>query len=255
MPKGKRPRLFKVAFPPINFKPRIAIIGHSMPKRLFRAFDSDSLIDGTNELISSGVLTQQQSYARYFHVDNFIADIFFFHCATVMSKKFEDAVIEAGNCHPDIVIFHASSNDMATKECNVKKVFHRIIDMTNLLITQFEVGAIMFVSVLKREDVPLNGKGRLLCSKAEFRLRAKLMNKLLKREAKHSYDLVFVLLPRFWYDIGTREIEVNEWSSDRLHPGPNIGSEGFARYFHGLRHVLLLAVPFLAQAIFLKRHD
>ncbi len=251
MTKGKRAKPFRVQFPPLDFIPRICVIGHSMPKRLFRAFDCESRKDGLNGEILAGNMSKGQAYARYLHVSSIVRDIKFFHSPLVCDKKFDEAVQRAGAENPDLIIFHASSNDLAAKNCDVKQVFKRLRDRANDLILNYNVSAVMFASVLKREDIPVNGKGRLACSIKEFRSRAKMMNRLLKREARLSYDFCYVLLPRFWYDVGPREVEVSEWSEDRLHPGPEINSEGFARYYHAFRHVILTGVPFLAQARFM----
>ena len=127
------------------------------------------------------------------------------------------------------------------------------MDQVYILLSRFGVSTIMFCSVLKRTDIPRNGKGRLECSVDDYRLRALLMNRLIRKECRHSYDMCFILLPRFWYDDKHNEVEVSEWSTDRLHPGPKVGSEGFARYYHAIRHVILMAVPFLGQALFISR--
>ncbi len=255
MPKGKRAKLFRVSFPPLASKPRICVIGHSMPKRLFKAFDLEAKIDGYNQMILAGELTRAEAYAQYLYVDDIIADVKFFHTPLVCDKKFDEAVLRAAGENPEIVIFHVSSNDLAAKKCNVKAVFNHLVDRANLLVLQHNVSAVVFASVLKREDIPYKGRGRLLCTVREFRTRALLMNRLLKREARLSYDFCYILLPRFWYDVGHREILVNEWSNDRLHPGPGIETEGFARYYHAFRHIILTAVPFLGQARFLASYS
>ncbi len=255
MPKGKRAKPFRSAFPPLDFKPKVCVVGHSMPKRLFRAFDLEARSDGYNQMIVSGGLTRAESYARYLYVEDLIKDIKFFHTPLVCDKRFDEAVLRAAAENPEIVIFHVSSNDLASKKCVVKSVFNHLIERANLLVQQHNVSAVIFMSVLKREDLPRNGIGRLNCSVREFRARALLMNRLLRREARLSYDFCYILLPRFWYDIGHREIQVEEWSKDRLHPGPGIESEGFARYYHAFRHVILTAVPFLAQARFIASYS
>ena len=233
----------------------ICIIGHSMPKRLFKAFDNESLYDGQALRLADGWCTRAQMYAEYFYVGDIIAEVHFFHAPKVSSSKFREAVRLAGALNPDLVLFHASANDLASKRCNVVQVFHDLLDEVNILLSEFGVGAVMFASVLKRADIPKNGKGRLECSVDEFTSRAKKFNRLIKRECRSSFDMMYVLLPRFWYDHNQREIDVVEWSSDRLHPGPKVGSEGFARYYNAIRHMLLRAVPFLGQAKFLARYQ
>ena len=253
MVKGRHGSNITTNFPPLSYKPVVCIIGHSMPKRLFRAFDNESLLDGRGLELADGSFSRGAMYAKYLYVDDFIHEVHFLHAPTVNSQKFRDAVRAAGAMNPDTVIFHAAANDLASKSCNVRTVFNSLVDYASNLITEFGVSTVMFGSVLKRADVPKNGKGRLGCSVEEFRLRAQLMNRLLKKECRHSSDLCYVLLPGFWYNDKKQELPVSDWSSDRLHPGPNVGSEGFARYYHAIRHVLLIAIPFLGQAKFLSR--
>ena len=67
--------------------------------------------------------------------------------------------------------------------------------------------------------------------------------------------MCYLLLPGFWYDEQEREINVNEWSDDRLHPGLRVGSLGFAQYYHALRHLILVLIPFIAQTKLMARID
>ena len=255
MAKGKRPPRLSVQFPPLDRKPIICIIGHSMPKRLFRAFDNESLFDGQAMKLADGQFTRGQMYAEYFYVADLIAEVHFFHSATVCSRQFLEAVHSASLLNPDIVLFHASGNDLAAKHCKVKVVYQKLMDQAYFLISEIGVSLVMFASVLKREDTPRNGKGRLLCSIEDYRLRAKFMNRLVKRECSNSYDMAYILLPSFWYDSNRKELPVSNWSKDRLHPGPKVGSEGFARYYNAIRHLLLRSVPLLGQARFMDRYS
>ena len=116
MPKGKRAKSVRISFPPLEFKPRVCVIGHSMPKRLFKAFDLEAKSDGTNQLILNGSMTRAEAYARYLYVDQFITDVKFFHTPLVCDKKFDEAVLRAAGENPEIVIFHVSSNDLAAKK-------------------------------------------------------------------------------------------------------------------------------------------
>ena len=71
----------------------------------------------------------------------------------------------------------------------------------------------------------------------------------LKQNVKSLKKLRFEWIPGMWWTEEKEEIDVREWSSDFLHPGTDTDSEGFHKYWNGLRQILLKSYHQLAANI------
>ncbi len=242
MPSGKKVRHID-QHDYLDGKPRLLILGHSMPKRLFNHFDNTLVT--SDEVYQFGEITLGQAYASYFGVDSLYGEIDFLHCAGVLDRnclsKF--CMIKEGNY--DAVLIHLGTNDLSGEFVSEYTVSSCLIGLCDMLLKEDSVKLIIFVSELKRADSKERG-GRLVCSVEDFEVRVKKYNEILKQESGKSSHLRFEWLPGMWWTSQKQEIDVAEWSTDFLHPGTNPYSEGFQRYWNALRQVLLKAYHQLA---------
>ncbi len=239
MPKGK-----KVRKPPqhgrILIKPSVVILGHSMPRRLRDFFDNELMTPSISHEVANGWATLGQIYSRFLGVDNLYHEVHFIHCPTVLSPYFFQRVLAAGHLHPEMVIINIASNDLAAESVSEQGIATALLGLIQYLCDQYGVKRVVFISELKRCDTPNgNGVGRLFCSPEIFRTRVLNYNYIILNACENHPIFNFVWLPGFWNDNYGHEPEVWEWSSDRVHPGPNFYTVGFQRYFDGMRQILL----------------
>ena len=236
MPKGKKPR--KYAHSAVTQLPRAVFLGHSMPRNLSRYLNTLSVQRGRNDE-SFRNLSLQQKYVKLLGIDSLYKDLFFVHCATVKSDLFLQKVTEVQRLNADIIFINISSNDLAQKEAVEGNIATTLSERIQPLVNMGQVKRIVFLSELKRCDIPNSkGKGRLECSVDEFRRRVMAYNSIIQAECERNNKLIYNWLFGFWWDADKREIEVAEWSTDRLHPGPHFHSEGFQKYYWSVRRIM-----------------
>ncbi len=255
MPKGKRGRKACDDYPIIPYKPLVCLLGHSFPRRLQDYFDGEMLKDGIGLDITMGNKSVEEGYAEYLKFSEILRGVSFVHCAEVLGSQFFGAVTQVGEMNADIVIAQMGTNDLAAKHVSPESVAMAYLSMINYLCDNFPVNCVILVTELKREDekdVKEAGKGRLLCSKAEFRKRVMKFNELLKEGARARVELFCEDLPGFWWDGKHQEIDIAAWTSDDLHPGPDTDSYGFRKYIKEIRNMINFSVPRLASVLQFK---
>ncbi len=237
MPRGKKAKKHNHAFR--SDLPKVAILGHSMPRNLNRYLDSLIQTRNSNDTAFHGSPVPQK-YAKLLGVDNLYSQVLFFHCATVKSPLFKERIDQVAAFSPDLLILNISSNDLASKEVNVKEIVNKLLEKMHYLVRSHNVHAVIFLSELKRCDTPnKQGKGRLQCTADIFRTRVISYNEYIQENCRKYKAFIFQWLQGFWWDSNRNEIPVKAWSSDRLHPGPSFYSEGFQRYYWAIRNTLI----------------
>ncbi len=182
MPKGKKSRKIST-HRHLIIKPSVVILGHSMPRRLRDYFDNELMSTADLNNIQNGGATYGQTYAKFLGLDNMYNEVHFIHCPTVFSPYFFQRVLAVGHLRPELVLVNISSNDLAEAEVNEQSVATALMGLMHFLCVQFNVRRVVFVSELKRCDVPNdNGIGRLHCSPDVFRTRVMNYNQIVLTE-------------------------------------------------------------------------
>ncbi len=239
MPKGKRPARFRGQHRLLDHKPSVAIIGHSMPRRVFDHFDSLMLGDNYGLDIARGVKTPGQVYAEYLNFSRTFEEINFYPCSKILSHEYLHQISAIGNHGHDFVISHLGSNDLAPAYASEQLIANAMFSSARLYQERFNIDHVLFVTELKRTDTPDDlGQGNLHCSVEDFETRVKKFNSLVKAECDIVLEYEQVTFPGFWYDDKHNEIPVAQWSTDRLHPGPDPDHPGFQKYVRGLRNAI-----------------
>ena len=218
--------------------PEIAFLGHSMPRNLNRYLDTCAVRRGAKDPLFRELAPNEQ-YPHIFGLDSIYSLMHFMYSPTVTSAKYAQRIQEIVELNVDLVLIHASSNDLSGKYVCVDTVVNRVIDSMLHVIRHGHVKSVIFVSELKRADTPnYLGKGRLQCSPEVFRERVMLYNSKIEEKCQEIPQFHYFWLYGFWWDHEKREIPIEQWSKDRLHPGPHFESEGFQKYFWAIRKVL-----------------
>ena len=102
MPRGKKAKKHSHIFR-ANI-PKVAVLGHSMPRNLMRYLDT--LIPGRSQNdIEFSKHSLGQKYSMLLGLDKLFSQVEFFHCATVQSPTFRDRIEQIAAYKPELVIF------------------------------------------------------------------------------------------------------------------------------------------------------
>ena len=236
MPRGKKAKKF---FHKIRSDiPKVAVLGHSMPRNLNRYLDTLIPARDLNDF-EFAKHSNSQKYAKLLGLDKLFSQVEFFHCATVQSPLFRERIEQIAVFQPDLVILNISSNDLAQRNVDFKEIARKLMEKMHYLVRSHNVQSVVYLSELKRCDTPnKRGKGRLQCSPETFRSRVMSYNALIQDNCKKYQAFHFHWLQGFWWDAKKNEVPIASWSYDRLHPGPSFSSEGFQRYYWAFRNAL-----------------
>ena len=145
---------------------------------------------------------------------------------------------------PDIVICQTGTNDLCAEIVSPPLITTTMLGTTSLLKDHFNIDLVVFLSELKREDtVDEQGHGHLLCSPEDFRTKIIQYYERIEHECSEHLEYKYRTLPGFWQDGGRNEVPVKKWSTDKLHPGPDIESWGFKKYVKSIRETIWDALP------------
>ncbi len=244
MASGAKLRPYRGSYIQLPHMPSVCILGHSIPRRVFDNFDQIMLTDSIGLEMAMGQLTLGQAYAKYLKCSDTFYEINFISCPSILSSNFLPAVTQVGNMRPDIVICQIGTNDLCGEVVSPHLIANAMLGTVTLLRNHFNIDLIVFLSELKREDVPdEQGHGHLMCSIDDFRTRIIQYNDRIEHECSENLEYKYRTLPGFWQDSGKNEVPVKKWSSDNLHPGPDVESWGFRKYVKSIRETIWDALP------------
>ncbi len=239
MPKGKRPARFRGVHRHLDHKPNIAVLGHSIPRRLFDAYDSRMLGDNNGLDIARGAKTPGQVYAEYMNFSEKFNEVNFYPCSKILSHEYLHQISQIGNDNPDLVICQLGTNDLASEYACEQLIVNALFSSAKLFVERFKIDHVIFLAEFKRADIPdANGLGNLKCSVEDFESRVRKFNELVREQCEQVLEFEQARLPGFWFDANHNEIPIEVWTTDRLHPGPDPGHPGFLKYERGIRAVL-----------------
>ena len=172
MPKGKRPARYRGAHRHLDHKPNIAILGHSISRRLFDWYDSCTLGDNNGLDIARGIKTPGQVYAEYLNVSQKYNEVNFYSCSKILSHEYLHQISQIGNDNPDLVICQLGTNDLAAEYASEQLIANALFSSAKLFLERFKIDHVIFLAEFKRADIPDgNGHGNLKCSVADFEVR------------------------------------------------------------------------------------
>ena len=202
------------------------IIGHS-----FVACLDNALI---MERPAGCIVPQQHLTPVQLEVDDLFNNIYIEGRAGAKVTSLTQAVDLAGSRRPNVVLFIAGSNDLCDLEADPRQVATDLLSLMDYLNTAYDVPLVMCCGVVPRD------RCRQITAE-EFLSRARTFNQWLHHGCTPGSGRRYVTMKGFWNDGQGHPFPVWQWSSDGIHPGPQVDSQGFHKFRRNVRNFLLAA--------------